>query len=631
MERHCQPVPHRSEVAIVGGAVGECDVQVALFLTEWVVRFAVHGEGEDGGVVLEDDRGPVPLMDVQIDDCDPLGTAGRAGLKRRHRHIVEHAESLAVTRAGMMGAAGQIDGEPVGKGRAHGRKRAADRTPRTLHQFRRPGESDAPNLIAAQTSRNDRTQVVGRVRPKQLDVGRRLRNQKLKSRVTFQNRPKKGILLHRKSVALGERKHELIAVESLHWREFNTAVVLLLIAIVSFSATGLTAQTGGRLDGRVVSDTAVAGGGPVQGAVVALLLDGETISSALSDQDGRFSVSGPSAVDLTLRILRIGFAATDVRLRFVEGEVVEREFVIEQTAVELAGIGVGAERSREVARFEEMAGVTTREMTSEELKLVPGIAEADPIRAIEVLPGVISTSDFSSSFNVRGGSADQNLILLDGVPIFSPFHLGGFFSVFSADMVDRAELQSGGFSAEHGGRVSSVLDIVSDPGTGEFEVDAGLSVLAARATVAGGAERLDQALGLRDTRWRVSGRRSYFDQILRPVTDFPYHLADLQGVLETRVGDRTLLRLSGYTGEDVLDLTTIDAESFPLRINWDWGNRVFGAGLSHEVLHRPPCPRLSGHRLPQLDHAAARRHRSGAPPGPVDRDQAGRVRRPDGL
>lgn len=411
-------------------------------------------------------------------------------------------------------------------------------------------------------------------------------------------------------MSLGERKHELIAVESLHDGKSNPrfairslglsawfrgvlppgvagraalAVLGLIVLMTLVPATSLAAQTsGGRLDGRVVSDTTVTGGGPVQGAVVALVLDGQTVSSALTDAEGRFSLTGPAAVALRVRILRIGFVPVDISVRLQDGQVTARDFVIEQMAVQLGGIGVQADRSRETVRFEEIAGVTIREMSVADLKLVPGIAEADPIRAIEVLPGVISTSDFSSSFNVRGGSSDQNLILLDGVPIFSPFHLGGFFSVFSADMVERAELQSGGFSAQHGGRVSSVLEIVSDPGDGEFKVDAGLSVLAARATVAGGADRLDQALGTKNTRWRVSGRRSYFDQILRPVTDFPYHLADLQGVLETSFGDRTRLRLSGYTGEDVLDLTSIDPESFPLRINWDWGNRVFGAGLAHE-------------------------------------------------
>ena len=91
----------------------------------------------------------------------------------------------------------------------------------------------------------------------------------------------------------------------------------------------------------------------------------------------------------------------------------------------IAGITVEAERSRARTRFEESAGITVQEIEAAALKSLPIIAESDPLRAIEVLPGVTTVSDFSAAFNVRGGSADQNLILLDEVPIFNPFHLGG--------------------------------------------------------------------------------------------------------------------------------------------------------------------------------------------------------------
>ena len=117
-----------------------------------------------------------------------------------------------------------------------------------------------------------------------------------------------------------------------------------------------------------------------------------------------------------------------------------------------------------------------------------------------------TVSDFSAAFNVRGGSADQNLILLDDIPIFNPFHLGGVFSVFNADMIGRAELRAGGFPAEYGGRVSSVLTVESDVGDGEISVDAGVSVLASRVALDGSLPAAAaNALGLANTRWRVSG------------------------------------------------------------------------------------------------------------------------------
>ena len=158
----------------------------------------------------------------------------------------------------------------------------------------------------------------------------------------------------------------------------------------------------------------------------------------------------------------------------------------------------------------------------------------------------------------------------------------GFFSVFNADMIQRAELQSGGFPAKYGGRVSSVLDVQSDPGDGSWQVDGGISLLATRVAIGGGLpEGARERVGLRNARWRVSGRRSYLDQLARAFADFPYHLTDLQGAFEgwTRGGNR--FSLTAYTGRDVLALTDLDNEDFPLLIDWDWGNDLLGMRWTH--------------------------------------------------
>jgi hypothetical protein len=112
-------------------------------------------------------------------------------------------------------------------------------------------------------------------------------------------------------------------------------------------------------------------------------------------------------------------------------------------------------------------------------------------------------------------------------------------------------------------------------------VDGGISVLATRIAVAD--DLPVGGIGLANARWRFSARRSYFDQLLRPVFDFPYHLTDLQAVMEawTAHGDR--LRLTTYHGSDVLDFTEMDPDDFPLRIDWDWGNDVVGAGWSRAL------------------------------------------------
>ncbi|HKK92357.1 MAG TPA: TonB-dependent receptor [Longimicrobiales bacterium] len=337
------------------------------------------------------------------------------------------------------------------------------------------------------------------------------------------------------------------------------------MAFFAIGAAGLEAQVSGTLTGRVVD-----GGGPVESAAVRLLEGPDIIAGVGSDVDGRFTIDGLAPGQYTLGVTRIGLADFTRLVTIVADSTTTVEVRMRPAAIALSGIAVEGRASREREVFEESAGVTTRELSSADIRLVPGLSEADPIRAIEVLPGVVSTSDFTSAFNVRGGSADQNLILLDGIPIFSPFHLGGVFSVFNPDMVGRAELRSGGFGAEYGGRVSSVLRIESDLGDGEFGVDAGVSLLSSRATVRDG---FADGRG----RWRISARRSYFDVLFAPVADIPYHLQDLQGAFEWRTGDRSRLRISGYTGADVVDFSTVDEETFPLRIDWDWGNDLIGA------------------------------------------------------
>jgi hypothetical protein len=339
----------------------------------------------------------------------------------------------------------------------------------------------------------------------------------------------------------------------------------------------LQAQVG-TIQGRVRDDE----GSAVYGGTVRLLTGTTTIGMADTDRLGSFRLASVPAGTYRLRVQALGYAEYSQDMMLSAGQTLEYDLRLVRQAIELEGISVEAERSRERVRFEELGGATVREINLADLEQLPGIVEADPVRAVEVLPGVVSTSDFSASFHVRGGSADQNLILLDGVPIFSPFHLGGFFSVFNADMLDRAELFSGGFPAEHGGRVSSVLQIESDPGSGDFQIDAGISLLASRVAIGGSLPRgTGNSLGLANVKWRASARRSYFDILMKPAFEFPYHLTDLQTIVEgwTNSGDR--VTLTAYTGRDVLDLTRLDAEDFPLRIDWDWGNDVVGGRWTH--------------------------------------------------
>ncbi|MGD2068161.1 MAG: TonB-dependent receptor [Gemmatimonadota bacterium] len=351
-----------------------------------------------------------------------------------------------------------------------------------------------------------------------------------------------------------------------------SVTLLALLLCLPLELAGQEEGTG-TLTGRVRDEE----GRPIFAVDVALERSGRVALRAETDRLGFFRFEPVASGRHAVVAARFGYGEARDTVLVLPGVSVDVQLVLPRAAVDLPGVQVEAERSRGRVRFEEVAGATVREIGLEEMKRLPGVAEADPLRAVEVLPGVVSTSDFSSAFHVRGGSADQNLVLLDGIPIFSPFHLGGFFSVFNADMLERAELASGGFPARHGGRVSSVLSVETDPGDGELAVDAGVSLLASRVAVAGGLpEGTRDRIGLGSARWRVSARRSYFDVLLQPFVDFPYHLSDLQARFEgwTHGGDR--IAVTAYHGGDYVDLTSVDADDFPLRIDWDWGNDLVG-------------------------------------------------------
>ncbi|HWK90488.1 MAG TPA: TonB-dependent receptor, partial [Longimicrobium sp.] len=370
------------------------------------------------------------------------------------------------------------------------------------------------------------------------------------------------------------------------------AGAVLAWAVAASAALGVrpaAAQVPATITGRVLSPA----GDPVAGATVeARRAGGGPLRRARTGAVGDFRITGIGAGTYVVRASRLGYQPVSREVAVGAGEQARVDLRLAEEALVLAPVEVRSPREsrRERTRFETEAGVTTRVISGEEIKALPGLGEADVLRAIEVLPGVVHTSDFTSAFNVRGGSADQNLILLDGFTIFNPFHLGGLFSVFNADVIARAELLAGGFGAEYGGRVSSVLSVETEATGGDLSGETGVSLLASRLALHGslpaGAAR---TVGGRDGSWMLSARRSYFDAVLRPVTDFPYHLTDVQlgAAVETGGGGR--LQLTGYIGEDVLDLsdfdppTVEDDEESILRLRWNWGNDVAGLRWTQPV------------------------------------------------
>ncbi|TVP48464.1 MAG: hypothetical protein EA350_03370 [Gemmatimonadales bacterium] len=353
---------------------------------------------------------------------------------------------------------------------------------------------------------------------------------------------------------------------------------LLLCSLAGFFAASLPAQvvaTGLPPSRDISGRTMAADGRPLTGvAVTARAEGGRVIQSVDTDGNGSFRMRDLPGEPLTLRFERLGLLPAERSVGAGDTSAF-LEVVLTDAVLAIRPLFVGVRRPPPVDQTGR--GATARELTQVQIRRLPGLAEADPIRAVGTLPGVISSNDVSAGFNVRGGESDQNAILLDGFPLFSPFHLGGILSVFNPDLVERVEVSTGGFPAEFGGRASSLVRIQSDPGPGSFQVDGGISVLAARLAVGGGWNPGEGEPGIFESmKWRVSARRSYADQILRPVAEFPYHMGDLQAVLVAQRPGGSRWTTSAYMGRDVLDMAGIRLEDFPLRLHSEWRNQMVG-------------------------------------------------------
>lgn len=219
--------------------------------------------------------------------------------------------------------------------------------------------------------------------------------------------------------------------------------------------------------------------------------------------------------------------------------------------------------------------MSINKLTVEEVKKMPVVlGEVDILKSILTLPGVTNAGEGSSGFNVRGGAADQNLILLDEATMYSSSHLFGFFSVFNSDAIKDLKLYKGGIPSRFGGRVSSVLDIYQKEGNSkEFHGTGGIGLISSRVMLEGPIAK-DKASFL------VAGRSSYAHLFLK-FTDNKNsaYFYDLNTKINYKVNDNNSLFLSGYFGRDVFDIENALTNKFGnalLNLRW---NHIFSDNL----------------------------------------------------
>ena len=256
----------------------------------------------------------------------------------------------------------------------------------------------------------------------------------------------------------------------------------------------------------------------------------------------------------------------------------------------LAGASVTATRSEIGVRGTQMSAI---EIPVHQIQRVPALAgEVDVIKAIQLLPGVQSGTEGSAGLYVRGGGPDENLLLLDGVPIYNVNHMMGFFSVFNADAIKNVTLYKGSFPARFGSRLSSILDIrMKDGNDQEFHGGASIGLLAAKFNLEGPIVK-------GKTTFSVSARRTYYDVLSQPLIAWAvareaedgeratggYYFYDLNAKVTHTFSNRDKLYASWYMGDDDVyarfRTEEADLES-RFKMGWQWGNLVGSLRWNH--------------------------------------------------
>lgn len=244
-------------------------------------------------------------------------------------------------------------------------------------------------------------------------------------------------------------------------------------------------------------------------------------------------------------------------------------------------------------RIEQTARMSTIDIPIQLIKKSPALfGESDVLKTIQLLPGVQSGGEGQAGLYVRGGSPDQNLVLLDGVPVYNVSHILGIFSVFNADAIHNVSLVKGGFPARYGGRLASVLDISMKEGNAQtFHGEGGIGVISSRITLEGPILKEKMS-------FMVSARRTYAEPLLKLLsntfldsanTTNKVYFYDLNAKINCKINDKHHLYLSAYTGKDVAKvnnaLTLDNGHKYGFNSDIQWGNLTAAVRWNY-MLHK---------------------------------------------
>lgn len=353
-------------------------------------------------------------------------------------------------------------------------------------------------------------------------------------------------------------------------------IIIIGLVLMPLVAVGQSFTISGTISDNSTGETLI-------GATVVDVRSGK---GAVTNPYGRYSLT-MKRDSVELKVQYVGYEVQYFKL-YLNGN--KQLNVKLKPAVQLQEVTISAERVGDI-RSSQMSAT---EMTMEKIKSVPVLfGEADIIKALQLMPGVQSGSEGNSGMYVRGGGPDENLFLLDGVPLYNVSHMGGFFSAFNTDAVKNVTLYKGSFPARFGGRLSSVLDVTQNNGNDqEIHGNASIGLIAAKASIEGPIVK-DK------TTFSLSARRTYAELLVIPTImwldratsdeptaavaenadyDVGYWFYDVNAKLTHKFSERSRLYGSFYMGEDEvygrIKTATAQDEDVFLGFKTRWGNMI---------------------------------------------------------
>ena len=344
--------------------------------------------------------------------------------------------------------------------------------------------------------------------------------------------------------------------------------IFFLAACLLFTVfSQLSAQS--TLRGRVVDSD----GQPLEGAAVSIPA---LKKGAYTNVSGIYSIDRIPQGEYEVFAYFIGYDSTMRRVAIPADGVVTEGFVLEERIVYTEEVTITTSRTGKIEKSQVTTGVTP--ITAQEIKLIPSVGGADLAQYLQVLPGVVFTGDQGGQLYIRGGTPIQNMTLLDGMILYSPFHSIGLFSVFDPDFIRTVDVYSAGFGGNYGGRISSVIDVKTRSGSvSQTKGKVNVNPFSSAVMLEGPLKRGKEGAGIS---YLISGRQNYIDRsspIVYPYVGdslgLPYTFTDIYGKVTASDGVNYASVFGFSHSDDVLF-------EFPANIGWD----ALGGGAEFQLL-----------------------------------------------